>query len=70
MSGSPVGPAYGLEVLDVSRQFPGVKAPDRSTLRLRAGRQKSTLMKIIAGCIRPTSGSRASGTNSRGRPMR
>jgi inositol transport system ATP-binding protein len=57
---------YALEVLDVSKQFPGVKALDRITLRLRSGRVhalmgengagKSTLMKIIAGGIRPSSG--------------
>ena len=57
---------FVLEVLDVSKQFPGVKALDRINLRLRPGSVhalmgengagKSTLMKIIAGGIRPTSG--------------
>ena len=59
-------PPCALEVIDVSKQFPGVKALDRITLRLQAGRVhalmgengagKSTLMKIIAGGLRPTSG--------------
>ena len=57
---------YVLEVIEVSKQFPGVKALDRITLRLRAGQVhalmgengagKSTLMKIIAGGLRPSSG--------------
>ena len=57
---------YALEVIDVSKQFPGVKALDRITLRLNAGRVhalmgengagKSTLMKIIAGGLKPSSG--------------
>ena len=57
---------FVLEVLDVSKRFPGVKALDRINLRLRPGSVhalmgengagKSTLMKIIAGGIRPTSG--------------
>ncbi len=57
---------YALEVIDVSKQFPGVKALDRITLRLNAGRVhalmgengagKSTLMKIIAGGMKPSSG--------------
>ncbi len=57
---------FVLEVLDVSKQFPGVKALDRINLRLRPGSVhalmgengagKSTLMKIIAGGIRPSSG--------------
>ncbi len=64
--GEPSGAPWLLEVLDVSKQFPGVKALDRVTLRLRAGSVhalmgengagKSTLMKIISGGLRPSSG--------------
>ncbi len=64
---APAAPnGFVLEVLDVSKQFPGVKALDRINLRLRPGSVhalmgengagKSTLMKIIAGGIRPSSG--------------
>ena len=55
-----------LEVLGVSKSFPGVQALADVTLRLRAGSVhalmgengagKSTLMKIIAGIIAPSSG--------------
>ena len=63
---SPGVPGYLLEVAGVSKQFPGVKALDDVTLRLRAGAVhalmgengagKSTLMKIIAGLMLPSAG--------------
>jgi inositol transport system ATP-binding protein len=63
---SPGFPGYLLEVVGVSKQFPGVKALDDVTLRLQAGSVhalmgengagKSTLMKIIAGLMLPSAG--------------
>ncbi|MBV8575964.1 MAG: sugar ABC transporter ATP-binding protein, partial [Acetobacteraceae bacterium] len=57
---------YILEVVGISKQFPGVKALDDVTLRLRPhsvhalmgenGAGKSTLMKIIAGMMPPSAG--------------
>ena len=57
---------YLLEAHGISKQFPGVKALEDITLRLRAGSVhalmgengagKSTLMKILAGVIQPTNG--------------
>ncbi len=57
---------YLLEAIEVSKQFPGVKALEDVTLRLRPGSVhalmgengagKSTLMKILAGVIQPTTG--------------
>ena len=57
---------YLLEAIGVSKQFPGVKALEDVTLRLRPGSVhalmgengagKSTLMKILAGVIQPTTG--------------
>jgi ribose transport system ATP-binding protein len=55
-----------LEVLDVSKSFPGVQALDRVSLTLSAGEVvallgengagKSTLMKVLAGVYRPDAG--------------
>lgn len=55
-----------LEVRNISKEFPGVKALDRVTLRLRQGEVhivagengagKSTLMKILAGAYRKDAG--------------
>ena len=55
-----------LELQDISKQYPAVKANDRVSLRVAAGRihailgengaGKSTLMKIIYGAVRPDSG--------------
>ncbi len=57
---------YVLEVRDISKSFPGVKALDKVQLKVRAGTVhgimgengagKSTLMKIIAGIYQPDSG--------------
>ena len=59
-------PAYVLEVENVSKEFPGVRALDSVSLRFRAGSVhalmgengagKSTLMKIVAGLYSPTTG--------------
>ena len=56
-----------LELQDISKQYPSVKANDRVSLRVEAGTVhailgengagKSTLMKIIYGAVRPDSGS-------------
>jgi simple sugar transport system ATP-binding protein len=55
-----------LELIEISKQYPGVKANDRVTLRVAPGEihavlgengaGKSTLMKIIYGAIQPDSG--------------
>ena len=55
-----------LELQDISKQYPSVKANDRVSLRVEAGTVhailgengagKSTLMKIIYGAVRPDSG--------------
>ena len=55
-----------LELIDISKQYPAVKANDRIRLRVEAGEihavlgengaGKSTLMKIIYGAVRPDEG--------------
>ena len=57
---------YILEMLDITKEFPGVKALDSVNFRLKKGRVhslmgengagKSTLMKCLIGIIEPTSG--------------
>ena len=66
-SGAIPGAEYLLEVENVSKAFPGVKALDNVSFRLKRGHVhalmgengagKSTLMKIIAGIYTPDSGS-------------
>jgi ribose transport system ATP-binding protein len=65
-----------LEVRNVSKRFPGVKALERVSLRLERGEAlavigengagKSTLMKILAGVQSPDEGK----FSSRARPFR
>ena len=66
-SGAIPGAEYLLEVENVGKSFPGVKALDNVSFRLKRGHVhalmgengagKSTLMKIIAGIYTPDSGS-------------
>ncbi len=62
----PPDPMLRLELADISKQYPSVKANDRVSLRVRPGQihavlgengaGKSTLMKIIYGAVRPDEG--------------
>src|SRR3954454_16828484 len=55
-----------LELIDISKQYPSVKANDRVSLRVKAGEihavlgengaGKSTMMKMIYGAVRPDEG--------------
>ncbi len=55
-----------LELIDISKQYPAVKANDRVSLRVAPGQihavlgengaGKSTLMKIIYGAVQPDAG--------------
>ena len=57
---------YIIEMLDITKEFPGIKANDNVTLKLRRGEihallgengaGKSTLMSILFGLYQPTSG--------------
>lgn len=57
---------YIIEMLDITKEFPGIKANDNVTLQLRRGEihallgengaGKSTLMSILFGLYQPTSG--------------
>jgi simple sugar transport system ATP-binding protein len=59
-------PMYRLELADISKQYPAVKANDRVSLRVAPGQihavlgengaGKSTLMKIIYGAVQPDEG--------------
>lgn len=59
-------PEYIIEMLGITKRFPGIVANDNITLQLRKGEihallgengaGKSTLMKIICGEETPTSG--------------
>ncbi len=58
--------AYAVEMLNITKEFPGIKANDDITLRLKEGSihallgengaGKSTLMSILFGLYQPTSG--------------
>ncbi|TDW25770.1 nucleoside ABC transporter ATP-binding protein [Breznakia blatticola] len=58
--------AYAVEMLNITKEFPGIKANDNITLRLKEGSihallgengaGKSTLMSILFGLYQPTSG--------------
>ena len=55
-----------LELIDISKQYPAVKANDRVSLRVKPGEihavlgengaGKSTMMKIIYGAVQPDAG--------------
>ena len=57
---------YVIEMLNITKEFPGIKANDNITLQLRKGEihallgengaGKSTLMSILFGLYQPTSG--------------
>ena len=57
---------YIIEMLNITKEFPGIKANDNVTLQLRKGEihallgengaGKSTLMSILFGLYQPTSG--------------
>ena len=57
---------YIIEMLNITKEFPGIKANDNVTLQLRRGEihallgengaGKSTLMSILFGLYQPTSG--------------
>src|SRR5258707_1240926 len=65
-----------LELVDISKEFPGVRANDRISLKVTPrqihavlgenGAGKSTLMKVIYGAIRPDAGE----VRWNGRPVR
>ena len=57
---------YIVEMLNITKEFPGIKANDNVTLQLKKGEihallgengaGKSTLLKILSGAYYPTSG--------------
>ena len=59
-------PQYVIEMLHITKEFPGIKANDDITLQLRKGEihallgengaGKSTTLKAVAGLVRPKSG--------------
>lgn len=66
MANESVGNEYIIEMLNITKEFPGIKANDNITLQLRKGEihallgengaGKSTLMSILFGLYQPTSG--------------
>ena len=61
-----MGHEYIIEMLNITKDFPGIRANDNITLQLRKGEihallgengaGKSTLMSILFGLYQPTSG--------------
>ena len=63
---SLAGSEYVIEMLNITKEFPGIKANDNITLQLRRGEihallgengaGKSTLMSVLFGLYRPEEG--------------
>lgn len=71
---------YVIEMLNITKEFPGIKANDNITLQLRKGEihallgengaGKSTLMSILFGLYQPTSGTESKRTGRLYRSIR